>query len=564
MLTAAVLMGAACFASPASATVPHALTEQGRLLDSAGNPQTGVVSVRFALYDAPTSGAPLWTETQSVPLDVGYFSAQLGAVTPIPGSVWDGSTRYVGITVGSDAEMAPRQPTSSVPYALVADDAVGDLHPASVTVAGTLVIDAQGNWVGSGAGPVGPTGPQGAAGATGPAGPQGPAGAPGVAGATGPQGPIGPQGAVGATGPLGPQGPVGATGATGPQGSTGLQGPAGTTGATGPVGPMAAPGAVGNVLTSDGSNWISQAPAAGSGAVISGRNLLANGNFDLWQRAVTGGASAFVADRWRSGANVTSYSQQSASPPPGSYYFARFVASGAGTLARTRLEAIDIGRWAGQQVTLSFHAKAAAAGAVVTPSVATPTALDTYTAVTACASSCPTAQTLGTGWTQFTTTFTLPAATNLGMQLGFDVAGAATIDLAQIQLELGTAATRFEQQPLQHELARCQRYYEKSYDQGVTAGIATTSGQVCMRSVQNGNSYYPVFFKVTKRADPVVTVYSTLTGASGMVRNVDINVDNATQGGNPQPGQMNGVTVASSTSSNNAAVCFQYTVDAEL
>lgn len=214
LLAAAPLLA---FAATAGAAVPAVLTEQGRLFDSAGAPLSTTVTLTFSVYAAPSGGAPLWTEVQTVTLDSGYFSAALGSSTPFPATLWDGSPRWVGIQVGSDPEMTPRQAAASVPYAITAKDAVGDIHPASVTVGGISVIDAGGHWVGPSSGLVGPTGPEG------PAGPQG------AQGPAGPQGPMGPQGATGATGPQGP------AGATGPQGPIGLQGPQGPAGPFGPA-----------------------------------------------------------------------------------------------------------------------------------------------------------------------------------------------------------------------------------------------------------------------------------------------------------------------------------------
>lgn len=224
----ALAQAVVAFAPTASADVPPQLTEQGRLFDNLGAPLAGQVSVVFSIYAGPSGGAPLWTETHAVDLDEGYFSAQLGTITPFPASLFDGSPRYVGIQVGGDPEMSPRQPTASVPYALRANDATGDLHPHSVSINGMTVIDASGSWVGPSSGLVGPQGPQG------PAGPQG---AQGPAGPQGDIGPMGPQGPAGAVGPTGPQGPAGAAGAAGAIGPTGPQGPAGAAGATGAIGP---------------------------------------------------------------------------------------------------------------------------------------------------------------------------------------------------------------------------------------------------------------------------------------------------------------------------------------
>jgi alpha-tubulin suppressor-like RCC1 family protein len=234
IFTALSLAGALSLApATAFAAVPQTLTQQGRLFDAGGAPLSGSVTLTLSLYAAPTGGAPLWTETQTLLADAGYVSLQAGAVTPIPASAWDGSVRYLGLQVGADPEMTPREATQSVPYARVAGDATGDLHPTTVTVNGHPVIDAGGNWVGLAAGPVGPQGAPGPAGPVGPqgaTGPQGPAGAVGPTGAAGAQGAVGPAGVAGSAGTVGPVGPAGAAGATGPLGATGPQGVVGPAG----------------------------------------------------------------------------------------------------------------------------------------------------------------------------------------------------------------------------------------------------------------------------------------------------------------------------------------------
>jgi hypothetical protein len=216
---------AVSFAAPSRAAgVPAVLVEQGRLLKKNGNPVTGAVTIAFAIYDAPVGGSVLWSEAQSITPDNGYFSAQLGDVTPIPSTVFNGALRYIGITVGTDPEMTPRQTVDSVPYALLATNVNGDITPRSVLVNGATVIDSTGKWVGPSSGlvgPQGPAGPQGPGGPSGPAGAQGPAGVPG---------PVGSQGPTGATGAAGPQGATGAAGAMGPAGSQGVAGPAGASG----------------------------------------------------------------------------------------------------------------------------------------------------------------------------------------------------------------------------------------------------------------------------------------------------------------------------------------------
>jgi hypothetical protein len=234
----------------ANANVPPTLTHQGRLFDDMGAPVNDTFPVSFAIHDSPNSDVPLWTETLDVTFEDGYFSVSLGSVNGF-GSLFDGQDLYLEIGVGGGA-LTPRSLIASVPFAFVAGDAIGDIHPASVSIAGFgEVIDKDGNWVGPPTGLVGATGP---AGADGPAGPAGPAGAQGPAGPTGgvgPTGPAGPQGiqgtagAAGAPGPLGPTGPAGAIGPQGPQGIQGAQGAQGIQGTIGPVGPQGAQGPVG-------------------------------------------------------------------------------------------------------------------------------------------------------------------------------------------------------------------------------------------------------------------------------------------------------------------------------
>jgi hypothetical protein len=73
--------------------------------------------------------------------------------------------------------------------------------PNGVVVGQKLVIDMNGNWIGSPTNLVGPRGPQGVSGPAGPKGDTGPQGIPGTQGNTGPTGPTGPQGTPGPQGP---------------------------------------------------------------------------------------------------------------------------------------------------------------------------------------------------------------------------------------------------------------------------------------------------------------------------------------------------------------------------
>jgi hypothetical protein len=274
LLGSILAAGVLGLAGPAPAAgVPQTIMHQGRLYDAAGQPINTTLSVVLALYADAVTATPLWTETDMVAFEDGYFSVGLGETTPFQASLFNGSVRYLGIAVGGDPEMSPRATVQSVPYALVAGDAIGDIHPASISVGGTTVIDSTGQWVGSQAGIQGPTGATGADGPTGPLGPPG---------ATGPQGSSGPDGAAGPTGAAGPQGAIGPAGATGPQGPAGPQGVAGSQGPSGPPGPSVTLTALGNgdvacpyggtQLNANGiiTNACNGAPGSGAGGIYNG------------------------------------------------------------------------------------------------------------------------------------------------------------------------------------------------------------------------------------------------------------------------------------------------------
>jgi len=101
-------------ASVAAAAVPNLMPYQGRLTDAAGNPINGSQTIEFSIYDAAEAGSLLHTQTEDVTVQNGLFNVNLG---PLPGSLFTGQNLYLGIRVGGDAEMTPRQLLGSVPYA---------------------------------------------------------------------------------------------------------------------------------------------------------------------------------------------------------------------------------------------------------------------------------------------------------------------------------------------------------------------------------------------------------------------------------------------------------------
>ncbi|MCI0595962.1 MAG: hypothetical protein L0Z48_05400, partial [candidate division Zixibacteria bacterium] len=100
------------------AAVPQLINFQGVLKDGSGNlVADGSYSVIFTIYDAPAGGSVQWAETTSVTTSSGLFTVLLGSTNPVPDSAFNNPNRYLGVKVGADPEMTPRQQLVSVGYA---------------------------------------------------------------------------------------------------------------------------------------------------------------------------------------------------------------------------------------------------------------------------------------------------------------------------------------------------------------------------------------------------------------------------------------------------------------
>jgi hypothetical protein len=87
---------------------------QGRLTNASGIPINGNVSVTASIYNVSSGGAALCSDTDIVSVANGLFTMAMDYCTA---SVFNGDQLWLGLTVGSDAEMTPRQPIYAVPYA---------------------------------------------------------------------------------------------------------------------------------------------------------------------------------------------------------------------------------------------------------------------------------------------------------------------------------------------------------------------------------------------------------------------------------------------------------------
>jgi hypothetical protein len=103
------------------ADVPRTINYQGRLTDTAGNPVAdGLYSVAIRMYDAVDAleGASVWSDTYSVQTKNGYLNVVLGSNPSFPINNSFSKPYWIGLKVGTDTEMTPRQALQAVPYSL--------------------------------------------------------------------------------------------------------------------------------------------------------------------------------------------------------------------------------------------------------------------------------------------------------------------------------------------------------------------------------------------------------------------------------------------------------------
>ena len=211
------------------------------------------------------------------------------------------------------------------------------------------------------------------------------------------------------------------------------------------------------------------------------RNIIINGNFDIWQRgtSTTGALSnAYAsADRWMFNTrslttrNISrqAFTNGQTDVPGNPIYYLRFETSNDsgsyGAYMMQRIEDVRVG--AGEDVTVSFYAKANSGGGTFQAAFSQQFGSGGSSSTDDVAGSfTPTSS-----WKKFSFTISLPSisgktiGTNnyLRLDIRFPSNTAVTLDISKIQVERGRNATDFEHRSYGEELALCQRYYQKMY-----------------------------------------------------------------------------------------------------
>ena len=132
---------------PTKASINPQINFQGKLTNPNGtNVTDGTYSIVFSIYTVDTGGVAVWTETQpSVSVNDGIFRVALGSITSLPGSVdFNGSSLWLGIKVGADAEMTPRVQFTASPYAFNSDK-LGGVASTGFAQLGPSAVQADGS-----------------------------------------------------------------------------------------------------------------------------------------------------------------------------------------------------------------------------------------------------------------------------------------------------------------------------------------------------------------------------------------------------------------------------------
>ncbi len=122
-----------------TAQIPRTISYQGDLRTSQGSPAPdGKHSFMLSFYNTFSGGTALYRETQFIDVTGGIFTFIIGTTAPIPDWLTFDSAYYLGISIDQGAELTPRTPFTSVPYALHAQVADG-LSPNAYIPPGLII-----------------------------------------------------------------------------------------------------------------------------------------------------------------------------------------------------------------------------------------------------------------------------------------------------------------------------------------------------------------------------------------------------------------------------------------
>lgn len=176
---------------------------------------------------------------------------------------------------------------------------------------------------------------------------------------------------------------------------------------------------------------------------------------------------------------------------------------------------------------------------------------------------------LATGWEARTVTASVPGFAGKTFGPGhclsvefYLLSGETSVDimLADVQLEAGDLATRYERMPYWESLRLCQRYFAKTYPGETAPGSADQSS--CLVTSTSGPAQTAIFgwrYPTEMRISPAITVYSPASGTAG-----NIDISGADVGVGTLTVSPTGVAVLSAPHGSLELACAHITADAEL
>jgi hypothetical protein len=133
--------------------------------------------------------------------------------------------------------------------------------------------------------------------------------------------------------------------------------------------------------------------------------------------------------------------------------------------------------------------------------------------------------------------------------------------LSKVNFNFGTIALPFQAKSFTEDRNACLRYFETSYDYGITPGSASSLGAVYSTSGATG-VLQGFRFRVEKRTDALVTIYSPSGTKGDIWGSTDSNVGASISVGNP--GTCGVRYLAGSNITTGYPYTFHYTSDARL
>jgi len=285
----------------------------------------------------------------------------------------------------------------------------------------------------------------------------------------------------------------------------------------------------------------------GSQSALSNRNIIINGEFQIFQRATSAtnpGGGYDTADRWRSSQNsggLGNYNAEQSTDTPNGFGFSyKLTKSGVETqnsgnsaylqqyIEGQNVQHLNYGSSSAKKVTASFHVKSSVTGTygvrlgdgeagkhnVQTFTISSADTWEkkvvTFNGDTATAlandnsAEFDFAIVLGAGsnyQTSSTNTWASGNKLSTSSQTQWTETDGATFYITGVQLEVGEQATPFEHRSFGDELARCQRYYSDS---------GSTKNNGFVHSCYNSDDAYGNFsYPVPMRAAPSITMISS-------------------------------------------------------